>query len=92
MRMFAAVDGMIDDLAHQGFDLALKNFTGAISGAIVDDNDFHVRHRGRAHGLHDRTDRVLLVIAGDDDGELEGRRARSYFAPGVTKAESDGQR
>src|SRR5205085_4246759 len=58
-----------------------EQFSGAISRAIVDDDDLDILDRSGPDGIDDRLDRRALIITGNNNGQLHGSVGLAGFDP-----------
>ena len=67
---FALVDLVVDDFGDEWGNLGAKQVAGAVTRAIVDDDDFLVSHRRGADPVYDGANGLGLVVTRYDDGEF----------------------
>ena len=71
---FALVDFVVDDFGDKRGDLGAKQVAGAVTRAVVYDDDFLVSHGRGANPVHDGADGLGLIVTGYDDGEFHAKR------------------
>ena len=71
-RAFAEVPLVIQHAIHQRRDFPAQKIARAVGGAVVHHEDFLVGIGGGAHCCNDLADGESFIIAGYDDGELQG--------------------
>ena len=80
---FALVDFVVDNLIHQRSDFRAKKVAGAVSGAVVHDDDFFIGNGCGAHGVHDFSDGADFVVTGDDDGDFHAYEVKLRWGSGA---------
>src|SRR5439155_23998467 len=67
---FPPINAMINDAIGNGLDIAFQNRAAAVSGTVINDDNLNIRQGGGPNGGDNFSDRISLVIAGDNDGNF----------------------